>query len=89
MKSQVLADFLVECTWVKEQLEEPQANPSNTATEGKEDDWILHVDRVSNSQESGAGLILASPEGVVTEYALRFLFPATNNRLNTKLCYQE
>lgn len=46
-----------------------------------EDDWILHVDGASNSQGSGAGLILASPEGVVTEYALHFLFPATNNQV--------
>ena len=28
---------------------------------------------------AGAGLILVSPEGVITEYALHFEFPAMNN----------
>ena len=41
--------------------------------------WVLHVDGSSNSSGAGAGLVLVSPEGIVTEYALRFEFPTTNN----------
>ncbi|XP_019708778.1 uncharacterized protein [Elaeis guineensis] len=41
--------------------------------------WILHVDGVSNSQESSIGLIVANPDRVIVEYALRFDFNATNN----------
>ena len=39
----------------------------------------LSVDRASNAQGSGAGLILTSPEGIDIEYALRFGFQASNN----------
>ena len=41
--------------------------------------WILHIDGASNSKGSRAALILASPEGVVTEYAIRFNFNISNN----------
>ena len=40
---------------------------------------MLHVDGASNLKGSGADLILASLEGVVTEYALRFNFNTSNN----------
>lgn len=41
--------------------------------------WILHVDGLSTSEASGAGLILIGLEGVVTEYALYFAFLVSNN----------
>ena len=41
--------------------------------------WKLFVDGAANSQGSGAGLILTSPEGIDIEYALRFGFQAYNN----------
>ena len=41
--------------------------------------WKLSVDRASNAQGSGAGLILTSPEGIDIEYALRFGFRTSNN----------
>ena len=41
--------------------------------------WKLSVDGASNSQGSGVGLILTSPEGIDIEYALRFGFHASNN----------
>ena len=37
------------------------------------------MDGVSNFQKSGANLILANPEGFVTEQALRFNFNTSNN----------
>lgn len=42
--------------------------------------WILHVDGASDSQGSGAGLILVGPEGEKVECALRLLFKAMNNQ---------
>ena len=41
--------------------------------------WILSVDGVANAQGSGAGLILTFPDGIDTEYVLRFGFQASNN----------
>ena len=41
--------------------------------------WRLFVDGASNSQGSGAGLILTSPDRIDVEYALRFRFKASNN----------
>ena len=41
--------------------------------------WRLSVNGAANAQGSGAGLILTSPEGIDTEYALRFGFQASNN----------
>ena len=71
IKGQVLADFVMEFAPI-ELAETTQA----------EDDlpiWKLFVDRASNAQGSGAGLILTSPEGIDIEYALRFGFHDSNN----------
>ena len=42
--------------------------------------WVLHIDGASNARGSGAGFLLTNSEGVVTEYALRFDFKASNNQ---------
>ena len=42
--------------------------------------WVLYVDRSSNKQGSGAGIILTTPEGIQLEYTLRFGFQAFNNK---------
>ena len=39
----------------------------------------MSVDGATNAQESGANIILTSPEGIDIEYALRFGFRASNN----------
>lgn len=39
------------------------------------------MDGSSNSTGSDMGLILNGPEGDVSEYALHFKFPATNNEV--------
>ena len=75
VKGQVLADFIMEFT------------PSNTLTKLTETTqlapdlpiWRLSVDGAANSQGSGAGLILTSPNEIDVEYALRFGFQASNN----------
>ena len=71
IKGQVLADFVMEFT---------SAVPNeNAQTMTDLPIWKLSVDGASNVQESGAGLILTSPEGIDIEYALRFGFQASNN----------
>ncbi|XP_038973062.1 uncharacterized protein LOC103706605 [Phoenix dactylifera] len=74
IKAQALADFIVECTVPDEP--EPELAPAEQTPNST---WTLHVDGSSNSGGSGAGLILASPDGVVAEQAMRFEFSASNN----------
>ena len=42
--------------------------------------WTSYVDGASNSGGCGARLILADPNGMTLEYALRFSFSASNNQ---------
>ena len=73
IKGQVLADFVMEFT---------SAEPAeNTQTTIDLPIWRLSVDGAANAQESGAGLILTSLEGIDIEYALRFGFQASNNEV--------
>ena len=66
IKRQVLADFVKEFTSA-EPAENAQTIPDLPI-------WKLFVNGATNSQGSGAGLILTSPEGIDIEYALRFGF---------------
>ena len=66
IKGQVLADFVMEFA--------PIEPDETTQVECDLPIWKLSVDRASNAQGSGAGLILTSPEGIDIEYALRFGF---------------
>ena len=85
MKAQVLANFVTECTIINDKPEQQEFDDNLGMAEGSnaklDSTWILHVDGVSNSYESGAGLILINFEGTVTEYALQFNFKALNNQI--------
>ncbi|KAK9050039.1 hypothetical protein SSX86_030992 [Deinandra increscens subsp. villosa] len=72
IKGQVIADFLAEV---------PEGANVNCVSvpEPTERIWILHTDGSSNSDGSGAGLILKSPEGDELTYAIRFGFATSNN----------
>jgi hypothetical protein len=65
IKSQILADFLLELT----------APPE----ESSEQPWTLSVDGASNIRGSGAEVVLEGPDGVLIEQSLRFSFKASNN----------
>ena len=39
----------------------------------------MFVDGASNSRESGAGVVLISPDGIMHEHSLRLSFNASNN----------
>ncbi|GAU49854.1 hypothetical protein TSUD_129960 [Trifolium subterraneum] len=65
LKAQVLADFVVEMT---------------TSTTSEKNKWTIFVDGSSNSQGSGAGIILENGDGVLIEVSLGLSFPTTNNQ---------
>ena len=76
IKGQALADFIVECTGT---LETPDPS-ENTANKGEHfPTWRLFVDGSSYEHNSGAGLILITPEEHRIHCALRFGFNASNN----------
>ncbi|GAU43891.1 hypothetical protein TSUD_399390 [Trifolium subterraneum] len=66
IKSQALANFVLELTYPPS---ENEAQP-----------WTLSVDSSSNLRDSGAGVVLEGPEGVIIEQSLRFAFKAINNQ---------
>ena len=70
IKGQILADFVMEFASA-EPTKDTQATTDLST-------WKLSVDGASNAQESGAGLILTSPEGIDIEYALRFGLHTSN-----------
>ena len=90
MKAQVLADFIVECTQETSTrtTEPPEESSSIAKVESARkvnfDEtfpiWTLQVDGASNSNGCGAGLILIDLKGQHLDYALRFLFSASNNQ---------
>jgi len=65
IKSQVLADFLVEL--------------SPRLTEEKDPQWTLHINGSSNSRSCGAGVVLEGPGDVLIEKGLKFEFKTSNN----------
>ncbi|KAK3007940.1 hypothetical protein RJ639_015023 [Escallonia herrerae] len=67
IKSQALADFIVECTL-------PEDPPQLIL-------GVFYVDGSSAIGSSGAGIILISLEGFMVEYALHFGFQASNNEV--------
>jgi len=68
IKSQVLADFVVE--WTGTQLPPPQI---------QHECWTLYFDGSLMKTGAGAGLVFISPLGVRMRYAIRLHFPASNN----------
>ena len=80
LKAQVLADFIAECPTTDQGS--GAADPGGDAVPELDpvSTWVLHIDGASNAQGSGAGFLLTNSDGVVTEYALRFDFKASNNQ---------
>jgi ribonuclease HI len=68
IKSQVLADFLVE--WVDTQLPTAPIQPEL---------WTMYFDGSLMKTGAGAGLLFISPLGKHVRYVLRLHFPASNN----------
>ncbi|XP_016167987.1 uncharacterized protein LOC107610451 [Arachis ipaensis] len=63
-KAQALADFISEFTIKEETIKT----------------WELYVDRASNENGCGAGILLKDDTGVQAEQSIKFLFKTTNNQ---------
>jgi ribonuclease HI len=77
IKGQVLADFVAEF-----QGKNAESGPTNSLgleTNLVSTEWKLFVDGASNTMESGAGVVLISPEGLIMEQAVRLNFLPSNN----------
>ena len=68
IKSQVLADFIVEWTGI-------QMPPAIINQEY----WMMYFDRSLMKKGAGAGLVFVSPLGVRIRYTVHIHFPASNN----------
>nr|GEX57062.1 reverse transcriptase domain-containing protein [Tanacetum cinerariifolium] len=76
VKGWILADFLVLTPFVEEkdmEIKKPKAVNKAPNT------WKLYNDKALSFNNSGAGLMLVSPEGKEYTYASRFEFETTNN----------
>ncbi|XP_057787279.1 uncharacterized protein LOC131004590 [Salvia miltiorrhiza] len=78
LKSQVLADFLVDFT-PNLTLQADKEICCMTEQPDQAGTWKLYVDGSSNMRGSGLGLVLISPLGDVIEQSIRCEFKATNN----------
>ena len=82
-KIQILTDFIIEWTVpddskMPELIQEDIVEKSESSELGNS--WVIYVDGSLNAAGSGVGLLLLGLEGFIAEYALRFSFPATNNK---------
>ncbi|GJW30837.1 reverse transcriptase domain-containing protein [Tanacetum coccineum] len=68
------SDFLVEIPFEDNKKEEKSKEVPDSFSK-----WRLYTDGASNSDGSGAGLMLIDPEGKEYTYTLRFEFQTTNN----------
>ena len=75
IKTQILTDFVIECTLFDEALKEDELLKEDPLEEEPtEESWIMHVDRSSSTVGSGASLILTGLEETAIEYAFIFTF---------------
>jgi ribonuclease HI len=84
IKSQVLADFIVE--WTPPPCTpgglDPAPDPISAERRGPiftEPHWTLFLDGSARQQSAGAGVVLADPGGNQLQYVVRLEFKATNN----------
>lgn len=80
IKAQALSDFLVEFTSRVEAGQEWREPRKAVVLPDSGLMWNLFMDGASGQSGSGAGLVLIDPECNSFTYAIRLLFPATNNQ---------
>ncbi|XP_074355758.1 uncharacterized protein LOC141695410 [Apium graveolens] len=88
IKSQSLADFMVECTIPNQEVggqrdTEAQGMEEKEDNEGRQNNnkefLVPYFDGASKANSSGAGLVLQSLDGFLIEYDMKLDFPTTNN----------
>ena len=75
IKSQALADFIVEWT-----------DLSTPASQGPAEYWKMYFDGSLNIDDTGAGVLFVSPSKEQLRYVLRIYFPASNNAADYEAC---
>ena len=84
IKRQVLADLVAEFTEPPVEELKPAENMDvklvGTISQYGLSPWEVYVDRTSNHNGSGVGLVLISPEKVIVEKSLKLDFSSTNNK---------
>jgi ribonuclease HI len=80
VKSQVLADFIIDWTPPANHPEAPRCSaPEPGAPAFTEPHWTLFFDGCSRGQGAGAGVLLLAPQGDQFKYMVHLDFKATNN----------
>ena len=64
IKGQALADLLDEFTYPVDPVEEAELPDLPPNLQLAIPTWVLHVDRFSNKQSNGTGIILTTPKGI-------------------------
>ncbi|KAL0412118.1 UNVERIFIED_CONTAM: hypothetical protein Slati_3801500 [Sesamum latifolium] len=67
IKAQALADFVSKLAGI------------SIENASKDQTWLFHVDGLSTTQGSGAGIVITSPQGEDLEFIIKFGFKASNN----------
>ena len=75
IKAEALTNFVVDYTEPEEGVYEEQS----AEQERPEGVWLIMVDGSRSEQESGAEVVIRSPEGAEASYAVKFEFQLTNN----------
>ncbi|GAA0146162.1 hypothetical protein LIER_06182 [Lithospermum erythrorhizon] len=73
-----LADFVIDYTSPIPQI---KSGSSDFEPRLNNPEWVLFVDGARNEKGSGARILIRSPDNMVMEYALRFTFSTTNNKV--------
>ena len=68
IKSQALADFIVEFTF-----------PDEGSPVGDVKRWTIQIDGSSAQKRGGVGVMITTPDGEILKYGVRLRFRATNN----------
>lgn len=66
IKGQVLADFVAEFT--------PEIGDAHRVCQESVRPWKMYVNRASNAQGFGIGIVIESPEGIKVEHSLKLCF---------------
>ncbi|GAA0157621.1 hypothetical protein LIER_14850 [Lithospermum erythrorhizon] len=86
VKALALSGFFIECTTRQPVQVSRATEPSKPA---KLPEWVVYVDGARNSKGSGSGILIGGPNQITMEYALKFLFEATNNEAEYEVMIAE
>ena len=88
IKGQVLVDLVVEFAEspIEEDREEQGMNGKSVGLISLQRplSWKMYVNGMANQKESGVGLVVTSPKGIIIDKSLRLGFSTTNNEAESE-----